>query len=230
MAIFGILELEAKVQEDEKTRLDATKSYITPGEAAITLVEIESEAAAGFIDVTSLQYLDWNFTTAATKTVTLRITTDGAPVTFTRDIVVVTAAVERLFSKDSDIRFHEPDILKWIPSGKADFRFVHRRAQDRIIAWLDEKRYWGTDGERLTLDEIVDLQEFKEWSTFMALRLIFQGNSNAVDDVFAIKAKRYNNLEVSARNRGTLRLDKNRDGELSQGERQDVWTHRLTRG
>ena len=142
---------------------------------------------------------------------------------------MVTEADEKLFSKDSDIRHHEPDILKWIPEGKADFRFVHRRAQDRIINWLDEKRYWGTDGEKLTIDQIIDLEEFREWSTFMVLRLIFEGISNATDDIFAQKSQRYNTLEVSARNRGTLRLDRNRDGELTAGERQDVWTHRLIR-
>lgn len=229
MAIFGILELEKKVQIGEKTRLDATKSFITQDEAAITLIEIQPSPSDSFIDVTQLQYLDWAFDGDGTQAVTLRITTNGAPQSFSKNIEVVTETTEKLFSFDSDLRMHEPDILKWIPDGKADFRFVHRRVQDRILGWLDEKRYWGTNGERLTVSEVLDIEEFRQWATYMALKLIFEGISNAVDDVFAQKAKKYETLEASARNRGTLRLDKNRDGELTQGERQDVWTHRLIR-
>lgn len=229
MAIFGILELEDKVQENEKTRLSALKSFISPDEASISLIEIEPEAAAGFIDITSQQYLDWAYSTAGSKTVTLRITTDAAPVSFTDTIEVVTAATEKLFSNDDYLVKHESDILNWVPNGKADFRYIHRRCQSRIISWLDEKRYWDINGQPLTIDDLLRLEEFEEWSTFMALRLIFESLSNAIDDVFDQKSKRYKGLEVQARNRGALRFDRNNDGTLGSNEGQDVWTHNLIR-
>ncbi len=85
MAIFPNLKLEDIVQINDKTRLDASKSF-TADEAAVTLVEIEPESAAGFIDITptvatnSKQYfLDWSYSgTSRTVTVSVRITTDGA--------------------------------------------------------------------------------------------------------------------------------------------------------
>jgi hypothetical protein len=81
------------------------------------------------------------------------------------------------------------------------------------MTYLDEKRIWDTQGNRLTLDAITDVVEVKDWSKFMTLRLIFEGISNATDDVFHEKALRYKALEVEARNRAALRLDRDGDGE-----------------
>jgi hypothetical protein len=52
----------------------------------------------------------------------------------------------------------------------------------------------------------------------MALRMIFQGLSNAVDDVFDRKAEIYDMLEQSARQRVILRLDTDGDGVADTGE------------
>ena len=51
--IFPVLELEKTVQLNDKTRLDGRKSYTTPEEAAISLVEIQPEAGQPFFTVTS---------------------------------------------------------------------------------------------------------------------------------------------------------------------------------
>lgn len=82
--IFPVLKLEDVVQVNDQTRLDATKSYKTPDEAAITLVEIEPELEAGFIDVTSSKYLDYQYSSDGDKDVTVRITTDGVPTQLTK--------------------------------------------------------------------------------------------------------------------------------------------------
>ena len=47
----------------------------------------------------------------------------------------------------------------------------------------------------------------------MTLRLIFEGLSNALDDIFHEKALRYMEMESKARNRAALRLDRDNDGE-----------------
>jgi len=209
--IFPVLELEEVVQVNDKTRLDARKTFITPDEAAITLVEIEPHTGDGFIDVTNLLYLDWQFSTDGVKTVSVRVTTDGSPSLYTKTVSVLDADDDKLFSKDSDIMPYEPNILQWVKEGRSSFNDVHRAAQDRILGWLDENKVWDTSGNRLTKDAITDLNEVNDWSKFMVLRLIFEGLSNATDDIFREKSLRYKELEVQSRNRAVFRL--NRTGE-----------------
>lgn len=211
--IFPTLELEQTLQVDDRTRLSAEKSYITPDENAITLIEIEPEAGSGFIDVTSSRYLDWQYSTDGSKSVTVRVTTDGSPVTFSRTLPVLSVADDRLFSSDSELLPYEPNLLEWVREGRNSFLDVHRAAQDRILSWLDENRIWDEQGNRLTKEDITDLEEVNDWSKFMTLRLIFEGLSNAVDDIFHEKALRYMEMESKARNRAALRLDRDNDGE-----------------
>lgn len=213
MAIFGNLELEETVQVDDKTRLDAQKTFITPDEAAITLVEIEPEASAGFIDVTSNQYLDWQYSTDGSKTVTLRVTTDGSPESFTKTLTIITAVDDKLFSSDAELIPFEPNLLDYVKEGRNSFLDVHRVSQSLILDWLDRQKIWDVNGDRLTVDAIVDIQEVKVWSKFLTLRLIFEGLSNAIDDIFFEKAERYKDMEKVARERAALRLDLDGDGE-----------------
>lgn len=209
--IFPALELEAVVQINDRTRLDARKSYITPDEAAITLVEIEPHTGDGFIDVTSTKYLDWQYSTDGVKTVSVRVTTDGSPSLFTKTITALDADDDKLFSSDAELMPYEPNILQWVKEGRNSFLDVHRAAQDRILGWLDENKIWDVNGDRLNKDAITDIQEVNDWSKFMTLKLIFEGLSNATDDIFHEKSLRYKELEVQARNRAALRL--NRTGE-----------------
>lgn len=212
--IFGNLELEKIVQVDDRTRINANKSYITPGEAAISLMEIEPEAGNGFLDVTSEKYLDWQYSgVSRTASVTVRITTDGAPVTFSKDIEILTAEDDKLFSEDSELVPYEPNILNWVQQGRNSYKNIHRAAQDRILAYLDENAFWDENGNKLTKEDIVDISEFEEWSKFMVLRLIFEGVSNATDDIFHEKALRYKELEFRARDRAIIRVDTNNDGD-----------------
>ena len=220
--IFPNLECEAIVQVNDKTRLNGSKSFITPDESAITLVEIEPESGNGYINVTGAApldplnwYLDWQYATNGTKTATIRVTTSGAPVTVTKTISVLSVVDDKLFSDDSDLIMHESEILRWVPVGRNSFKDMHRRAQQRILAWLDEKGHTDSSGARLTKASIVDVQEVKEWSIFLTLRMIFQSISNAVDDVFDKKAKYYESREAEARNRSALRYDYDGDGAIS---------------
>jgi len=213
MAIFGNLQLEETVQVDDKTRLNALTTFITPDEAAITLMEIEPLAANGFIDVTTDQLLDWSYSTDETVTVTLRITTDGAPVTFTKTIVIISVVDDKLFSSDAQLLPYEPNILEWVKDGRNSFLDVHRAAQDRIIKWLDENKVWDVNDDPLTKEDIIDISEFNDWSKFMTLKYIFEGISNATDDIFHEKAVRYRELEYHARDRAVIRVDTDNDGD-----------------
>jgi len=227
--IFPVLKLEDVVQVNDQTRLDATKSYKTPDEAAITLVEIEPEPGAGFIDVTSSKYLDYQYSSDGDKDVTVRITTDGAPTQLTKVLSITSVADDKLFSSDEELTSHEPDILNYVAPGRNSFLNVHRNAQDRILTWLDEHRITDQNGDRLNKDAIVDTQEVNDWSKFMVLRLIFEGLSNSVEDIFSIKAQKYSDMEAKSRNRSQLRLDRDGDGSTDDESPVDLRTFRLVR-
>lgn len=126
---------------------------------------------------------------------------------------------DRLFCSDGDLIAHEPDIMKWVQDGRASYKNVYRRAQKLIIAWIDEKGYVNSLGGKYDKHDIIDIEEVRQWATFMSLRLIFQGMSNAIDDIFDRKSKIYDLNEQAARQRVVLRLDSNEDGiaDLSEG-------------
>lgn len=223
MAIFGIIKTEPVIQVDDKIRIDASKSFVSKDESIISLVEIEPEGGNGFIDVTGSSardyFLDWSYSgTSRSVTVTLRITTDGAPVSFTQTIQVNTEADDMLFSTDADIINKENDILSWVQEGRSSFLNVHRQARDLILTYLDESGYTDNNGARLTAAAIVDTEEVREWSAALTLKLIFKSISNAVDDIFQEKASMYAGQESIHRNRAVLRFDKDGDGEIDRGE------------
>jgi hypothetical protein len=239
MAIFPQLELEEVVQVGDKTRLDGSKSFISKGENPVTLVRIKPEAAGSFITVTGASakdwFLDWVYLTAGIKTATIEITTDttptSSPVTTSQNFTVdvVTAVDDNLFSNDDDLELHEPEIMKYVRAGRATFLNIHRRARNLIVAHMDDNGWVDANGDKLTLDAFVDITEAKEWSTFIALRLIFEGMSNKIDDVFNNKAKLYKSMELEARNRVVVRLDLDGDGSIDNSEVLPVTSPRLVR-
>jgi len=239
MAIFPLVETEPLVQANDKTRLSAVKSFISKDEAAITLVEIEPEAGNGYIDVSGLPilaknwFLDWSYATAGAKVVSLRITTDGAPVVFTKTLTIISAADDKLWSADSDLQILEPDIMSWVRQGRASFLDYHRTAQKRILEWFDNIKVWNKDGQPFTKNDItiaIADEDLKRISIYWTLELIFGGLSNKPDDVFAAKESSYrkSRKELQA-DRSRIRVDYNLDGTIENTEQYQMRSIRLTR-
>jgi hypothetical protein len=233
MAIFPVLETEDVIQIGDKIRLNGTKSFVSKDNVAVTLVEIEPEAGNGYITVTGTSYkdwyLDWSYSGATrTVVVSLRITA-GTTTTVTQSVSVVTAADDYLFSNDYDIKALEPDILKYVPEGRKSYLNVHREAQKKIIDTLDEAGYTDTEGLKLTKAAVVDISEVRAWSKYLALSFIFRGIYNAVDDVFAEKARHYESMASKAFDRAKIRLDLDGDGEIAVGEAVEVVSRDLVR-
>lgn len=222
MALFPKLFFEETVQVNDKTRLNASGSYVTKDEVALTSVEIETEAAAGFISVFDSNsknwFLDFEYATDGAKAVTVRVDNGSGPVTAAFTVNVVSAADDRLFSGDQDLLSVRHDILKYLPDGRSSFLNVHRKAQELILADLDERGITDVSGNKLDKADIVDLSEVNEWSTYLTLMLIFSDLSNAVDDVFDRDSKEYRSEMMRHRNRSFLRLDLNNDGNIDLGE------------
>lgn len=233
MAIFGILKTEPTVQTNDKTRLDARKSFVSKDELAVTLIEIEPDTGAGFVDITGSSsdqwFLDWSYATDGDKTVSLRITTDGAPVTETFTLPVVTPANDKLFTTDDDIRAYENEIMDLIPYGRSSFNYMHRKVRDLIIDWFNEEGYRNFDGTKITVDQILDNDEVRRWSENWVLHHIYQDNSNSIADKFTEKAAYYASRAADARNRSIFELDLNKDGNITRGENINVQSVRMKR-
>lgn len=224
--IFPVLEMELLVQEIDKTRLDASKSYAV-GTDTITSIEIKPYAAASYIDVTALGYLDWQYTKTvpadATEVFTATVRINGALGT-TKDqtITVIKESSDLLFSTDAQLRSHEPNIMRFLKDGRATYKDIHRRAQTLILDWLSSQGYTNDLGNRITKDNITLVEELAQWSSAVVLRLIHEGVANAKDDVFMMKAHTYKGLENLYRDKAIVRLDLNADGVTDSNEGLDI--------
>lgn len=235
--IFPNLELEPVVQVADKTRLSAVKSYGSKGEA-ITKVEIQPYAGGPWIDVTGSPistknwYTDWEYDTAGTKVVSLRVN-DGSPsaVTITKNISVITEADDALFATDADLAFEEPEILKYVKDGRNSYKDVHREAQKQILDLLNRKGYRTTSGGPITKANVKDLTQVREMAKYLALHIVFEGLSNVVGDVFSAKSQGYRGQYTTAQDRQIIGLDLNEDGEVdtAYGEGVDLSAARLIR-
>ena len=223
--LFPKLTFETVMQVDDKLRLDASRSFANDDEN-ITDILIEPESGAGFISVynngnTSKWYLDWAYETDGFKDVSVQIIADSGSKTksYMAAINVLDEDADALLSTDNDLLPYEPDILNYLPKGKNSYIYAHRKSQERILAYLDEQRIWKSDNSRYTKQDLVDLgadiqDQFKQWSTFQTLLIIFESIQVSGGDIFQEKKQEYENLMRQARNRSSLRLDQDQDGVI----------------
>lgn len=232
--ICAVLEVETTVQVGDKTRLSASKTFVTKGEAEVSKVEIDPDGSGTFIDVTGDGpddwYLDWIFSgISRTVSPVLRVTTDGSPVTATKNISVVTAADDMLFSTDKDLMTLEPDVMKYVPDGRASWLAMHRAAQEKILDAIAKMGILASDGTKITKAQVLDVDEVRFWSRDLVLSLIFLMSQNSKDDFFAQKAKHYADEADSAKERAVLKLDLNKDGTQGNFESYNMTARNLVR-
>lgn len=336
MSLLGVLNYEEKVQINDKTRFDLTKSFATSGETAISTLTVKPGLDGSAISVYNTDstrwYTDWAYTSqtfdidstnntiyytedgddyeatvaggtytlatllTAIKTAleaesgaTFSVTVDsfnkitiaktgasivldglnpinnllphigfiyetnasdsheGLPVEYGIKKLVVSinnggvastynfyqkvysVLGDRLFSSDLDLISEENQILKYLPAGKSSYIYVHRRAQESILEWLDQNGYVNVNEKKFTKHDIIDISEVKAWSRYLALELIFRDFGNAKDDVFKDKANFYEKKAIAARNRMVLRLDVNEDGIADNDTSIDTWSGQMVR-
>lgn len=210
--IFPHLEIESVLQVGDKTRLDARKSFASSADE-IEKIELTPGTGANPVDVTGARYLDWQFDSAGSKAIKLEVFAGGGSKEMTLPIQVLAVANDALFSTDSDLTPHEDSILDYVREGRNSFLDKHRAAQRLIIDHLDEKRIWDSEGNRLTKNALIKPEDLKSWSTYLTLSIIFEGISNAVDDIFSIKAAKYKALASQKAGLATVRIDTEGDGQ-----------------
>lgn len=224
--LFPLLRTDEKVQIGDKFRFDASKSFVAPI-GVITKYEFDPNNTAIWIDAGTTSYLDWVYTTAGPKTCNLRITS-GSTAVVAVTLTAVTSSADALFSNDSDLIEIEPTIMKYLPAERSSFKYAHRRAQKHLLDSFDQHRIYVNDGTRISTVHLLDVQEVKNWSTLQTLSYIFDGLSNATDDVFSKKAKLYRGKSDSAMHLA-LRYDYNQDDEITESETRDLFTTEMVR-
>lgn len=230
MAASIVGSLPAKVQTGEKFRIDLSRTYVHVSEHSLHTMTITVDAVE--YEILAEKYFDYDFSSTGTKTLSVAVTTSGQghPET-TKDftIEVVSASEENLFSDDSQLELHEPDILSYLPHGKSCYKYAHRLSQDKILSELDEKNILDSDGNKLTAADFVDITEVKDWSKFYTLMFIYNSLSNSVEDIFNEKYLRYREYMMQSRNRAVLRFDYDGDGTIEDGEATNVNIMKLVR-
>lgn len=212
MTMFPVLRVESIVQVNDKTRLDATAAFSSEADE-IVKVEIRPSNTDSFIDVTTDKFLDHQYPSSGTMTVTLKLT-DATPtsITFTKEIKVVSENIDRLFSADEDLIKYEPDVMTFLRDGKSSFKDIHREAQSRVLRKLEEMNLKNSQGGWLTKENIFDKEEVRDWAKFIALKIVSYGISKQVDDFYWKKGDKYEAMEKVARERSIITLDTNADG------------------
>jgi hypothetical protein len=211
--IFPCLEIESILQVGDKTRLDGRKSFVAQTGGEIEIVRLRPEEGADFIDVTGTLFLDWQYAAPGEKTVTIEVQTENATMSLQKVITVISEEEDGLFSSDADLVTHEDDILRYVREGRSSFLDKHRAAQRLIVDYLDEQRLWDSEGNRLSKSALIRPEEIKSWATYLALSIIFEGISNATDDIFSVKAHKYRGLALEKKGRAVLRIDQTGNGE-----------------
>src|SRR5687768_6660998 len=104
MNLFPLLNLEPIVQVGDKTRLNGFKSFIAPS-GTFDQVLVKPIASGAFISVsTDDKWLDWVFSASGVYPITLMIVSGAASADVEKNISVITAEQDHLFSTDEDLR------------------------------------------------------------------------------------------------------------------------------
>ena len=213
------------VSTDDKMTISATGAFsLLPTEGTnrlvsiLPLININPKPGFGDVEYSGKTSITTSRIRHMRRAVTIEIGDGSTTQSKTYYIKVFSEAGDALFSRDADLISHADDVTKFLPEGKNSFLYMHRRSQDLILAHLDESGYTDIYGDPLTVAAITDAEEVRQWSTFLALRLIYDDLSNSPEDVFFSKARNFEAQEKIHKNRATIRLDVNKDGRADVGE------------
>lgn len=211
--IFPILKADTIIQVGDQVRIDASKSFISPEEPVITMIEIKPSASDIFYNVTQKKFLDWVYSSDETKEITLKVTNLNGFSESTLLVESISSEDDRLFSNDDDLVSHESNIFELLPKGYSSFNHLHRNSQTLILDSLLQCGYYKMPSVPLTKIDIFNINEVKQWSKFLTLSNIYSTAMNEVGDFFSIKQQSYKELAEKAAQRAYITIDTNQDGK-----------------
>lgn len=230
--IFPSLIFDNLVQEADKLRFLASKSFVGSGEIlnGIKIYPDFDNNPGVFYDVFVEDcpedwFLDYAYETAGDYKVRLEIST-ATPETKVKDysITVVTEADDNLQSTDAMLYSYESELVKYLPEGRNSWKYLHRKALEEIIDYLYRNaiyKYNEENGLRDLKIEKEDLigDKLDKWSTFETMIMIFQDIKSSNIDFFNEKIEDYTELRNDARKVYCIQIDSNGDGIVDETDK-----------
>lgn len=226
--IFPSLIFDNLVQEADKFRFNASKSFVGSGETLngiLVYPDFDNNPGVSYdIFVENCPedwFLDYAYETAGDYTVRLAITTNLSSKTKDFSIKVLTEEEDNLQSTDAMLYSYESELIKYLPEGRNSWKYLHRKALEEIIDYLYRNaiyRYNEETGLRDLKIEKEDLigDKLEKWSTFETMILIFQDIKSSNIDFFNEKIEDYTALRNDARKVYKIDIDSNRDGVVDE--------------
>lgn len=232
MFIQASYDLVAQI--GDSTRISLSKTFSPKGSPLIQKIEIDPDASGNFVDITGTLplnsknwFIDWVYLTSGVKTLTVRVTQVGLILNEKSfQIKILSETEDLLFSNDNDLTSLESDLLSYLPQGRSNFNYIHRKVQDEILDWLDSIRVTRQNGDRLQAIDLNSVKDIKMLSSKWALKNIFFELSNKSDDKFYQKHLAYKAEVETIKSRGRIQADINQDG---LPEKLDFKSSRLVR-
>ena len=136
---------------------------------------------------------------------------------------MVIAGLNIVFSDDQDLKREVYEVSKFLPVGVTTHILSHVSARDEIIQNLNiiGKIKKDTDTgwlENITAFDLLDISEVKLASTYLTLSKIMFASSDEIDDIYSVKAGKYEDLAKNIINNIRLKTDYDDDGKDDQSE------------
>lgn len=194
-------------------------STVCVGGSEIDLLEIKPDTGEDFFEVfnnqvelpigqssDSSKFMPWAYSSAGTKTITVRATKGSDIETKDFTIEIIEESADPHFSSDNDLKLHEPSIFSYLPKGRNSFLYLHREVKAEILRHLK-----AIDNE-IDYSKLYDKEEFRAWSKFRVLELIFEKEIKESEDIFSFKRNTYKSLKEVAKTEVRATLDYDEDG------------------
>lgn len=141
--------------------------------------------------------------------------------------------INLVLSNDKDLSF-VPNLRDHLSPTSSSFIAFHEEARNMIVQYLRNSGKSITGYESILLKQVdqfdlLDIEEFKQASKYLALHLIFDDLSKSNDDQYFTKAERFwSNYEASLNDR-LLSIDTNNNGIKDESENVAVQFTRIIR-
>lgn len=222
--LFPKADIDSLVQNLDMFRIDASKSFFT-GDEALTEINIYPDYGNSplvFFNVydeledAECRVLDWAYNTEGVYTVRIEIKTAAISEVLDYTVESITAELDNLYSKDSQIYALENELKRYLPEGRNSWIYLHRTAQGKILDYLYRNAILNPDNSAITKDQLLAESQLSLWSMYETMLLIYQDIKTSNSIAFNEKIVDYSEARAEARQRYLIEYDSNKDGIIDE--------------
>lgn len=153
--------------------------------------------------------------------------------------------INLVLSNDADLSF-VPGVREYMPENTTSFIAFHQEARNLIVQMLRNsgKKIYKLgpnypydrsdtinhiDSRQVDQFDLLDIEEFRNASKYLALHLIFDHISKSDEDVYFQRSRRYYDRFLDSFNTNLVSIDTNDDGKTDADENQTVQFIRIKR-